>query len=766
MAGAERQPRLFSDPVDSDGTVVINDRCVVRTADGVRVVIVSGVISAHYAVDDRMAESYAMVNLVEHGWAEQKEVARAFDCSTRSVRRHQDRFHTGGLGALGRTDGYPQGRKRLAHDREALVRRLKEQGVAHREIARRLGVTPKAVRKLLKRLGWHAQEAEQMGLPIARPAGDPNLSALSSTSTSSVFSPTCPSGEDGAVDDAAPLPRSFDRAPADRRLDRLLAYLGLLDDAAPLFRAGVRVPHAGVLCALPALVDSGIFTIARDVYGSLGPAFYGLRTTLVALLLMALLRIKRPEGLKEHVPEDLGRILGLDRAFEVKPLRRKLTRLAACGRAAAFGRALAQRRVADRGAVMGFLYVDGHVRVYHGTRELPKAHVARMRLAMPATTDYWVNDVAGQPLFVVTADANAAMTTMLPRVLEEVRLLVGPRRVTVVFDRGGYSPKLFVKLVADGFDILTYRKGRSRQVPRSRFRLRKAVIDGQKISYRLADQNVRLLRGTLRLRQVTRLSPNGHQTPILTSRRDLATIEVAFRMFERWRQENFFKYLREEYALDALADYAVVPDDPERDVPNPKRAALTLKVQHARGVFEALTAEYGAHAFLNPEHARPSMRGFKIAHARLAMRLRKALNRVIALEKARAATPKRIPVRAAVRSKVVKLAPERKLLTNLVKMVAYQAESDLLQLVTPHYKRAADEGRTLVQSALLSAADLEVTADDLCVTLAPLSSAHRTRAIAALCEALTARHTRFPGSSLRFRYAAATDGPSPQRTFS
>ncbi|MEK6716150.1 MAG: putative transposase, partial [candidate division NC10 bacterium] len=332
---------------------------------------------------------------------------------------------------------------------------------------------------------------------------------------------------------------SFDTNPADRRVDRLLAYLGLLDDAAPLFRSCTRVPHGGVLLALPALAASGVFTIARKIYGSIGPAVYGLRTTLVALLLMALLRIKRPEGLKEHSPDDLGRVLGLDRAPEVKTLRRKLSRLAAFGRAAEFGRALAQRRVADRGAAMGFLYIDGHVRVYHGQRTLPKAHVARMRLAMPATTDYWVNDAVGDPLFVVTAEANAGMVKMLPGVLEEVRALVGQRRVTVVFDRGGYNPTLFLQFLADGFDLLTYRKGRSRRVARSRFTLHEAVIDSRKVSYTLADQGVRLLGGKLRLRQVTRLAQDGHQTPILTSRRDLPAVEIAFRMFERWRQENF-----------------------------------------------------------------------------------------------------------------------------------------------------------------------------------------------------------------------------------
>ncbi len=738
MAGAAEQQDLFPEAGVPAGTTVINDRCLLRMAHDFRIVLVSGIVLLQYSTDDRMAEAYAMVSLVQQGWADQKDVARAFGYSVRSVRRYQRRFEAGGLAALGHAGGYPARRPRLTRSREHLVRRLKGQGLATREIARQLGVTPKAVRKLLKRVG--VPELPPAQLPL--PGGDPNLSAFPAAATAEEPAP-----------EAAPV--SFDPDPADRRVDRLLAYLGLLEDAAPLFRSGPRVPHGGVLLALPALVSSGVFTIARQIYGSLGPAFYGLRTTLVALLLMALLRIKRPEGLKEHAPDDLGRVLGLDRAPEVKTVRRKLRRLAAAGRAAAFGRALAQRRVADRGAALGFLYVDGHVRVYHGQRPLPKAHVARLRLALPATTDYWVNDAAGEPLFVVTAEANAGLVQMLPSVLAEVRALVGARRVTVVFDRGGYSPRLFRRLLADGFDLLTYRKGRSRRVAGARFTAHEAVLDGLQVRYRLADQGVRLLGGTLRLRQVTRLTEDGHQTPILTSRRDLPAVEVAFRMFERWRQENFFKYLREEYALDALVDYAVVPDNPDREVPNPERRALTAQVAQARTAFDRLTAEYGAAALLNPEAARPTMRGFKIAHGTLAARLRTAFARLTALEQARAATPPRVPVREVVQTDVVKLAPERKLLTNLLKMVAYQAESDLVHRLAPHYKRTTDEGRTLIQTALASSADLEVAGDELRVSIAPLSSPHRTRAIAALCDELNTRPVRFPGSQLRLRYGIA-----------
>jgi transposase len=758
MAG-EKTPKLFAEPAGTSTTITINDRCQICAQGECRLVIVSGVVLAQYAIDDRMAQNHAMVSLVEQGWADQNDVARIFGCSARTIRRHQRRFAAGGLAALGRADGFPSGRRRVPRSRELLIRRLKTEGVANREIARQFGVTPKAIRKLLKRVGWQDPIPLQIPLPIASPGGDPNVSALSSTpafqAPESASVPGDPNVSAFASPDDGPVPVSFDRNPADRRMDRLLAYLGLLDDAAPMFRSECRVPHAGVLLALPSLVASGIFTTAHKVYGSIGPAFYGLRTTIVALLLMALLRIKRPEGLKEHAPKDLGRILGLDRAPEVKTLRRKLNRLAALGRAAEFGKSLAQRRVADRGAAVGFLYVDGHVRVYHGKHTLPKTHVARMRLCMPATTDYWVNDAVGEPLFVVTAEANASLVKMLPTVLEEVRSLVGERRVTVAFDRGGFSPKLFLKLIADGFDILTYRKGRFRRVARSCFDLHEAVIDGQKVTYTLADQGVRLLGGKLRLRQVVRLTENGHQTPILTSRRDLSAAEIAFRMFGRWRQENFFKYLREEYALDALVDYEVVPDNPTREVPNPKRVALKVKLDQARAEFERLTAEYGAEAFLSPEKSRPTMRGFKVAQGKLAERLREAFDRMVTLEQKRSAMPQKVPVEQVVAEGVVKLSTERKHLTNIVKMVAYQAESDLVNLVASHYKRVRDEGRTLIQSALANAADLEVTENELRIRLAPLSSPHRTKVLAVLCQELDRTSTFFPGTRLRLRYAVA-----------
>lgn len=752
-------------PPAASTAVVINGRATLRVEGEQRVVVVTGLPVHHYGVGDAVAEAYAMVFLVDSGFAQQREVACAFGCSVRTVRRHQRRYAEGGMAALATRSGWRPGRRRIACKRLRVVERLKAEGVGNREIARRLGVSEKAIRKLV----GPSREGKQEVLPLgpaeatAPPMATTAAAAAEQHVISSVLSPSrvastsadcvgAGSRQERGDNDAEPVPMSLDVDATDRSFDRLLACFGLLDDAAPVFASAHGVGGAGVLLAIPALVESGIFVLARKLYGEIGPAFYGLRTTVLVLLVMALLRIKRPEHLKERDPAGLGRLLGLDRAPEVKTLRRKLTRLAACHRAEQLGAQLARHRVEQRGQVIGFLYVDGHVRAYHGQRTLPKAFVTTRRLAMPATTDYWVNDSVGDPLLVLTAAANAGLAKMLPAVLAQVRQVVGARRLTVVFDRGGYSPKLFAQILADGFDLLTYRKGKSRRIAKRHFVKRRAKLDHRWVSYALDDRAVRLLKGKLRLRQVTRQSADGHQTQVLTSRWDLRDIEVAYRMFERWRQENFFKYMREEFLLDALIDYQVEPDDPTRTVPNPARRALDKDIRAARVELAKLAQRFGAAAADNPERQRPTMRGFKIAHGTLGKQLRSARERLAKLIDRRRDLPQRVEVQETSQEAIIRLATERKHLSNIVKMVAYQAESELVALVGPHYARADEEGRTLVHELFQTAADLNVTNRELHVTLHPLSSPHRTLAATALCQRLDQTATTFPGSRLRLRF--------------
>ena len=322
-----------------------------------RVIVVAGLPVHHYRAEDAVAEAYAMVFLVELGFAQQTEVSRAFARSVRSVRRYQRRYAQGGMGALGRAEGWRRGRRRISRKRLRSIEMLKSQGMSNRAIAHRLGVSEKAIRKLVG--PSKPAESAQLALAgITTAVGRPPATRVpSATSTGDDVDGAMSSAEDragdrdpitGPAEDGEPVPMSLDRDASDRTFDRQLAYLGLLDDAAPLFREGCSVPGVGVLLALPCLLESGLLRISRKLYGDIGPAFYGLRTTLLTLLFMALLRIKRPEHLKERDPAAFGSLLGLDRAPEVKTLRRRLTRLAAHHCAEQLGAELARLRVDQR----------------------------------------------------------------------------------------------------------------------------------------------------------------------------------------------------------------------------------------------------------------------------------------------------------------------------------------------------------------------------------------------------------------------------------
>jgi DNA-binding CsgD family transcriptional regulator len=761
MSTAPYEKELFAHLSPNPGTVFVNDRVCVQTEEGQRVISVHGVVFSHYSIKDRAAEAYAMVLLFESGYADQNDIARCFGYSARSLRRYQERLNAGGLSALARPRGRPAVNSpvhKKTHERDKTILRLKAKGMSNRWIAGRLGLNEKVIRKDLRRLGW-------------KPSPEPDLSffpeadsqAKQDTVSASTLSKTPPStaGQPSrkmAQPQIDSVAKSLDANPLDRSIDRLLAAMGLLDDALPLFATTRSLPRAGVLLAIPTLVASGLLSTAEKIYGSLGPAFYGLRTTLVAYVLLALLRIPQPEALKKYPPGELGRIVGLDRMPEVKTLRGKLARLASLKGSYQLGREIAQKRIAERGKVLGFLYIDGHVRAYHGKHTIPKAYVTRMHLAAPASTDYWVNDQRGDPLFVVTADANAGMTRMLMPVLREVRELLGPRRhSTVVFDRGGWSPKLFQDLLAMGFDLLTYRKGRTRHITEKRFTWHRARLESRRVEYLLHDQPVRFLKGKLRLRQVTRLTETGHQTPMVTSRWDLRAIVVAHRMFERWRQENFFKYLREEYLIDALVDYQVEPDDPNRSVPNPARKAVEKEIHTARVHLKKLRQSYGATAIDYVQGRTRTVVRFEIAEEIIRKKIDKTTDRVKKLKVRCESLPARVPLADARKGQeAVKLSTERKHLTNVLKMVAYQIESDLVELIRPEYKRVEDEGRTFIQTVLQDTADIEPAVDQLQITLAPLSSPHRSRALDALCQALNKTSTLFPGTRLHMQYSVAT----------
>jgi hypothetical protein len=710
------------------GAEEINAEVAILRERGQVAYFAAGVPVFVHAEDDPVGRRVAAAQLLELGLAQPHELSAALHVNRSTLYRQQRKLKTDGV--LGVVEGKrgPRGPHRFTADKLQRVARLLTEGTSIRQAAQAVGVSEGTIRHALRRGAVQVAEVKPAG-PLEGPRARSERDA---------------------------------RAPGgvaiQRHAERALARVGHLTEAAPRFVAAEAVRYGGALLALPALLALGVLEAGEQTYGTLKNAFYGLRATLLLVVFMALLRIRTPEQLQGHPPGELGVLLGLDRAPEVKTLRRKLWELAARRQATHFSQRLAERWVRENADAVGLLYVDGHVRPYQGTTHtLPKAWSAQRRLCVPATTDIWVNQQDAQPLFVVTAPANDDLIAMLRReILPEVRRLVGDRRVTMVFDRAGWSPKFFREVHTQGFDVLTYRKGAYAAWPRKVFQTVTGVVDGRRVSYELAERSRELLPG-FRVREVRRLCANGHQTAIVTTRTDLPIEVVAYRMFERWTQENFFRYMRQHFALDALVTYAVEPADPERTIPNPERKAVAKALTTSRAALKELDQAYGQQARTNSEAQRPTMRGFKIAQAGLSQQITALEGKCRQLQTRLSALPKRVPVNAVLdEAEIVKLAPEAKHLTDTLKMVAFRAETALVRCLSPHYMRTADDGHALIREMLLTSADIlpQPTEHRLLVRLHALANPRSNAALVKLCETLTALEVRYPGTDLKLVYQA------------
>ncbi|MCK5798845.1 MAG: hypothetical protein KAI47_16750, partial [Deltaproteobacteria bacterium] len=503
----------------------------------------------------------------------------------------------------------------------------------------------------------------------------------------------------------------------------------------------------------------GLVDVGHKIYGGLKKGYYGLTSMLLTFGLMALMRIKSIEGLTGHAPGEFGLVLGLDRAPEMKTARRKLAELASRGQALEFSRAFTERWAKENPDALGYLYIDGHVRPYHGRKhKLPKTHVQQRRLCMPATTDYWVNDANAEPLMFVTAEANEGLLAMMEQhLLPEIRKLAGDaRRVTLIFDREGWSPKRFKKWFKDGFDVITYRKGKYDDWQRRCFSQVTVEVCGRQVKYLLGERITRVAAG-FRMREVRRLCDDGHQTSVMTTRRDLSIEEVALRMFSRWQQENYFKYMRHEFALDHMPTTAVEPADPERSVPNPAVKAKKRELEKVKSTLTKAEQAYGQEAHDNQEPKRRTMRGFKISHAKQGREIKTLRGVCHRLEIELKALDARVPVREVLKGEpVVRLERERKIITDTLKMVAYRAETQLANLVGPLLPSRDDQARKFMREVFQLTADLlpDPEKGKLFVALHGMTTPRDNRALAALCVVINDLEVCYPDTDLKLVFKA------------
>src|SRR5664280_1817509 len=731
-------------PLTPAGAVLIGDATALLTDEDGGRVFIRGELCFVWDAGDDLGRRLAAVQLVRIKAATAMAVATAFGVTTVTLWRWRKERDTSGAQGLAQDKRGPKGPSRLTPEVVADIRSRRRGGASLRAIAAAVGVSTFSVRRALP------ETKPEQATPTEEPQPGPKA-------------------------DLPVLP-----APAGSDAERAAARWGKLTHADPVFAPAARVPLAGLLLAIPALEATGLLPCATTVFGCLPNGFHGLDTMLVEGVLRTLAGEPRAEGATRIDPAALGRVLGLDRAPEVKTIRRNITALAATGRADELLAAMAAAHVARLDAsnpdLLAVFYVDGHVRAYQGGAKIAKTHLSRLKFPAPATVETWVSDAAGDPVLVVMAEPGASLAMELRRLLPDLRKAVGDhRRVLVGFDRGGWSPALFAHMHAQGFDVLTWRKGLAQDIDPDLFGdLTYTDETGRTHQWRVANTTVDLSVGengeVFTMRQVSLLvagnktsrdrdgQDSTRQIHILTTRTDLPVEQVIYRMGSRWRQEHYFRYARMHFDLDSHDAYATTDDDPTRLVPNPAKKKAHQQVLAARARYDRALAATDA-ALLQAVSPPPgqSVLITNADHDTLTADLRAARADLDTAQAAHRGVPARLPL-AQVNPGQQVLDVQTKLISHTIRIAAFNTATALARAIRVHtgYARANHEAHALIRQALTGSGDIDPGNGTLTVRLDPLPTQRATTAIAQLCEHLTNTQTRYPGTNLTLRYEVKT----------
>ena len=546
---------------------------------------------------------------------------------------------------------------------------------------------------------------------------------------------------------------------------------GKTGEAAPVFQANDAVSYGGLLFLVPALLEEGLLK-ARDFYDLPPTHYYGVQSIIMTLAFMALARIKNPEQLKQCKPGELGRLIGLDRVPEVRCLRQKIQLFSDQQQSTAFNNELAECWYEKTDAEnQGFYYIDGHQRIYYGTKaNLPVKYIARQKLCMSATTEFWVNDAQGLPLMMVIGQLteklqDAIADLIIPQMIKANLLTsLAPNeeptvpQCTFIFDREAYSPKFFNRLWKDyGIAIISYRKNVTDKYPQENFIETTTEIFNNQNNMFLYEGKIVL--DDYSFREIRKLNDDGHQVAILTTHPNLPKEQIAVRMFGRWVQENYFKYLESDFDFDKIIAFGVEQVDGEKKVVNPPYRKLSHKINKVREKIQRLEAKFYPLLDQVIDGTVDQVPKLTVKQGKYQQQIEQLKQQEESLMDERSNHHSKIKVKDMPEQKRYnQLKTESKKIINIIRMIAYRAETAVANLISPilENKNADNFKRMIVKQIINAPADLKPDYENkiLLVKLHHLSAKRYNKTIKQLVELLNQTETLFPGTDLKMVFEA------------
>jgi hypothetical protein len=691
---------------------LLTQRLEVVDVDDQRAIFLNGYLAARYACDDKATERVLITQLAEVLPLPDHQIAATFQIHPVTLSRFRHLARSGGARSLLPSKSGPKGPSKMNSRLEGQCRSLRAQGLSYRAIAKKVSTRRQAISYVSVSALFKTRTAQpQQGILLPTETASPT-EAVAQPETirqapfvdqSEVVPEAAPIAQPEIVPEVASIAQpeaelQCEAAPQPETAQPPQQY-AVLSAGEPLLlqRQELSGPdhgdsmadigeetadnvrysrYAGAMMLYATLGQIGLWDVFSALGAEVGPhRCFGWMQTVASVVFCFALRFHSIEDWKNGLRRDLGVLIGEAAAPSVLSLRTKVKALAESVDPADLSRAMFQRYLALEPVWEGLYYVDGHFCPYYGYHSTPKGWDAKRRLAAKGHTDVYLHDAKGRVLFFFSQPLNDSLARALPGAVAEIRKVHGDQPFTLVFDRGGYSGDAFRFLQAEKIGFITYLKGRKarRRYAPGRFHSGWFAFEGQRHTYRLMEKKTRMKKVGL-IRTILFESDEGQQIPVLTN---LATTarpaKVVHCLRLRWRQENSFKFLSENYAIDQIIQYGATPEAQDRLIPNPKRKALQERERVLIKEIQALEAQLGRTLNDNPESRRQTSRGLKIATAGLRRQIAQKRQTLSRLENRLRHTPGKISALKIDKQREL-LREDRRLLVNALKLATANAE--------------------------------------------------------------------------------------------
>jgi uncharacterized small protein (DUF1192 family) len=207
------------------------------------------------------------------------------------------------------------------------------------------------------------------------------------------------------------------------------------------------------------------------------------------------------------------------------------------------------------------------------------------------------------------------------------------------------------------------------------------------------------------LRELRRLMNSGHQTAIISTAYRLNLETQAMAMFARWSQENFFKYMRQNFSLDRLADYSVSEISEAIKVVNPKYRRLNGEIKSKEGILNRKLIRFGS-ITIEGEIEAKKIEEYKRQKVELQEEIAFAKNEIDRLKSDRKEIPKYLQLaELPEEERFQRLGTQSKDFLDTIKMIAYRAETAMVNILRESMSRE-DDARSFIRSLYQTEGDI------------------------------------------------------------